>query len=508
MRVEGRRSARLVGLIVLSTAMIWSGCGSSEATGERTSPGDDASSPDAASPEVADGATCPVGVLDDVEGTTEITLWHPWTGITAATLEQIAQAYNAGQDRVRVAVEAQGDYEELLAKYQAALGDPDSLPDIVIHEAAALRFMVDSASAVPASACIATDPDAGEFYDQVLPAVTSAYTVEDVLWPAAFNVAQEVLYVNEDHLEAAGLTADDLPETLDDLRSVAEAIRAAEIPGVQEPFVGLMDSWFFENQLTGVSQPMVDRSNGRDGLAVTSQLDNEHSIATFDWLASMHEDALYRPIPANQPFDTLFAMAMGTSSMLIGTSTAIASIDAAFAGTLDAADLGIDDPAVDVSGLQLEEFGVAVGPAPGLGAPGRGRPGGVAWYLVDGDAASVAAAWDFVSFSNSTENQVRWTLEGSYLPVSDAAREDPVLVDAFETTRRGRWLAIATESLSMLDPQFLGPVVGPYPEMVTAIRQAIERVVLNGQPVQRSVEDLDSELQAQLTRYAGELSGD
>lgn len=454
----------------------------------------------------AASVACPVGAHEDTDGVTEITVWHSWTGITEATLEQIAQDYNASQDRVVVTVEAQGDYEELLAKYQAALADPATLPDIVIHETTALRFMVDSDTAVPASACIEADPEASEFFDQVLPAVTSAYTVEDQLWPAAFSVSQEVLYANQEHLEAAGLSTDDLPETLDELRSVAGSIREAAIPGVQEPFVGLMESWFFENQLTGVGQEIVDRNNGRDGLATVSELDNEHSEATLQWLAAMHDDGLYRAIPHTQPVDGLLAMALGTSSMLIGTSTAITSIDAAFAGTLDAADLGIEDPGVDTSGVQLEEFAVAVAPAPGLDAPGRGRLGGMAWYLVDGDdAAAVAASWDFISFSNRTEHQVRWTLEGSYLPVSEAARQDPAMVEAFETTRRGRWLAIASDSLTTIDPDFPGPVVGPYAQLTTAVRTAIERVVLDDQPVPQAVEELDAGFQEQLTAYADEL---
>lgn len=489
--VQGGRGSRLVATAA-TLVLIGAGCSSSS---------DDAKVIGAQPQEVPAEVACPVGALDTTDGTTAITVWHSWTGLAATTLEQIADVYNASQDRVRVEVQAQGDYEELLAKYQNALADPSSLPDIVIQEATALRFMVDSDSAVPASACIEADTSAGKFYDQVLPVVTGAYTVEDELWPAGFNVAQEVLYVNQDHLEAAGLSAEDLPETLDELRDVAEAIRSVAVPGVEEPFVGLMDSWFLENQLAGVGQEMVDRSNGRDGLAATSELDNESSTATLEWLASMHDAGLYRPIPNTQPVDTLLAMISGTSSMLIGTSTAITSVDAALSGGVEPADLGVDDPSAD----ELDAFRVTVAPGPGLGGAGRGRLGGMAWYLVDGDDASVAASWDFISFSNRTENQVRWTLEGSYLPVSAAARKDPALVEAFGTTRRGRWLATAADSLRGIDPDFPGPVVGPYPQLVGGVRTAIERVVLEDQPVQRAVDDLDAGFQDELTAYADEV---
>ena len=49
--------------------------------------------------------------------------------------------------------------------------------------------------------------------------------------------------------EEAGITA--APTTLAELRSVAEQIKAANIPGVEQPLVMGMDSWFFELFLTG-----------------------------------------------------------------------------------------------------------------------------------------------------------------------------------------------------------------------------------------------------------------
>lgn len=490
MQRPGRRVA-LIG--ALCVALMVGGCSSEGAAGD-----DEAEEASTAS--TPTGVECSVDLQSSDEGPTEIEVWHPWVGVVADTLTAIADEYNASQDAVRVVVQSQGDYEELLAKYQVALGDPELLPDIVIQEVTALRFMVDSASVVPASACIEADPDAAGYYDQVAPAVTAAYTADGQLWPAAFSVAQEVLYLNRDHFSAAGLSPDAPPETLDQLRSTAEAIRDAQIPGVQEPFIGLMDSWFFENQLTGAGQPLVDRDNGRDGLATASELDNDDSVATLSWLGAMHDDGLYRAVPYTDPVATLLAMTGGTSSMLIGTSSAITSVDEAFAGSLDPADIG-------VPGEQFDAFEVDVAAAPGLTGPGRGRIGGMAWYLVDGDDASVAASWDFVSFSNRRDNQVRWTLEGSYLPISAEARQDPVLLEAYETTRRGRWLAIAASALNEIDPDFPGPVVGPYPELVGGVRSAIEAVVIDGADPESAVQELDEQVQARLTEYADEVRG-
>jgi len=208
------RALRALLPLLLALAMVAAACG-----------GDDGG-------EGADGngsgaEDCPVGAHTEADGRTEITVWHAWVGLTKRTIEAIAEDYNESQDAVTVRVEAQGTYEELLKKYEDAIADPDSLPDIVLSEDTTTRFMIDSQTILPAQACIDADPDAAEIYEDILPAVTAAYTVEDVLWPAAFSVSSPVLYANLSHLDQAGLPTDTLPRTLDELRATAEAIKAA-----------------------------------------------------------------------------------------------------------------------------------------------------------------------------------------------------------------------------------------------------------------------------------------
>lgn len=456
----------------------------------------------------ADASSCPVGAFEDADGTTEVTVWHAWVGLTKRTLEEIAADYNASQDRVQVNVEAQGTYEEMLAKYETSIGDPDSLPDIVLSEDTTTRFMIDSQTVLPAQACIDADDAAAEFYDQVLPAVIAGFTVEDQLWPAAFSVSQPILYVNETHLEQAGLpvAADELPGTLDELRSTAEALRDAGV--TDQPLVLRLDAWLLENLLSGADQPVVNEDNGRTGLATESELANDLTNETYEWFKSMYDDGLLNAIPYQNQFDQLFAMALGTSSMLIDTSTAITSVNGAIEGTLTNEEVGAEGLDIDLSTIQLDDLRIGVGLNPGFDSAGKGQIGGAGWYMVDsGDDATISAAWDFLSFFNETPNQVRWTLEGSYLPVSESAREDPSLVEEFETTRRGGWLAIASGSLDELDPEFPGPVLGPYNQFRALVRDSFEQVTLQGEAVGPTVESVDSQFQEELTQYADDVGG-
>ena len=492
---------KILSALVAALALVAAACGGEES-------GDGGSSSGGGS----DLPTCNPDALDDADGVTEITVWHAWVGLTKRTVEAIAEEYNASQDKVKVNVEAQGTYEEMLAKYESAIADPDSLPDIVLSEDTTTQFMIDSATIMPAQSCLDADPDAQAFYDQVLPAVTAGFTVEDVLWPAAFSMSQPVLYANEEHLTAAGLDATDLPGTLDELRAAAEQIKAAKEAGkpglgtVTEPLVLRMDSWYLEHLLTGVGQPLVNENNGRDGLATESELLNDRTTEVYEWFQEMHRDGLLKAVPYSQPYDQLFAMALESSSMLIDTSTAITSVNSAIEGTLKNEDIGAEDLGIDLSTFKFDGLQIAVGLNPGFDEPGRGQIGGAAWYMVDkGDETAIAAAWDFLQHFNETPQQVRWTLEGSYLPVSQAAAEDPTLLEEFEATRRGKWLATAASSLEFLDPEFPGPVFGPYNEFRVNVRDSFEQITLQDADVPATVDRVNNEFQAALEGYAEDI---
>lgn len=498
MSTRPRRRLSLLALLLVA-ALVAAACGGG---GEETSEGGGNGGGG------GDLPTCPVDAIESADGVTEITVWHAWVGLTKRTLESIAEDYNASQDKVKVTVEAQGNYEEMLAKYEAALADPDSLPDIVLSEDTTTQFMIDSGTILPAQSCLDADEEAKAFYDQVLPAVISGYTVQDVLWPAAFSVSQAVLYANQTHFEQANLDPEALPTTLDELRATAEAIRDAGVPGVDKPLVARLDAWYLENMLTGVEQPIVNESNGRDGLATESELLNESTTAVYEWMKAMYDDGLLNAIPYSQPYDQLFAMALGTSSMLIDTSTAITSVNGAIEGTLTNEDLGAEDLDLDLSTIQLDSLRIGVGLNPGLEAAGKGQIGGAAWYMVDGgDDAAISGSWDFLQFFNETPNQVRWTLEGSYLPVSESARQDPALQEEFTTTRRGQWLAIATGSLDELNPDFPGPVMGPYNEFRSEVRQSFEKITLDGQEIDPVLDSVNSAFQTALDEYAADVGG-
>lgn len=456
-----------------------------------------------------DASDCPVDALDSAEAPVEIEVWHAILGLAAQTVEEFAQDYNASQDKVRVTVESQGaNYEEQQTKFEAALRDPDTLPDVMLAEDTNTRFMIDSQAAIPAQACIEADPEAGEVYDQLLPAVSAGYSVQDVQWPASFGVSTPVLYYNKAHFTDAGLDPENPPSNLAEIRSAAEAIAAAKASGAitapeGPPFVYRADAWWLENLATGAGDVLVNEDNGRSGLATESELLNESTSEWMAWMQGMTDAGLQKTVAYSATFDAYLAVATQSSSMLIETSTASTTVDALITGSLNAEDLGLEAGA-DLSGLSFPDLEVGVAQLPGFTDPGSGQIGGNAWYIIGAGKSpeQIAAAWDFLKWVNQTDQQVKWTLQGSYLPVFSSAAESPEMQAFFTDTRPGGWLETAFESLQAVDPEFPGPVIGPYKQFRTALRTAIEDTLIAGKPYDQAFESANADLQQALDAYA------
>lgn len=503
-----RRPGRLRMMLgaLAAIGLIATGCGDGSTDNGSPSPTDGDGAGGSA---LVDPDDCPVDALDDATEPVDLMVWHAWLGKAGQTLEALARDFNASQDKVRVHVESQGAaYEEMHKKFTDAMDTPGSLPDLLLAQDTNLQFLIDSGTVIPADACVAADPEAQEVYDDFEPAVISAYTVEDVMWPAMFNVSQPVLYVNRKHFQAAGLDPDDPPATLAEVREAAETIAAArdsgvaELKGVKKPMVLRLDSAWMENWVTGAGTPMVDNDNGRSGLATESEMMSDTVTEVVTWLHDMADDDLLKPIPFSDTFGQLFSMALQESSILIETSTAITTVDAAIDGTLRNEDIGAEDLGIDLSKVNVGTLDVGVGPNPGLTDAGRGQVGGAAWYIIDrNEPASIAASWAFIRFVLDTPQQVTLTLEGSYLPIRRSARNDAAVVAEFNDTRRGQWLAVAADAVPTLDAEKPGPVVGPYNEFRDIYRNALEKATTAGSDVASTLSESNDKFNTALDAY-------
>jgi len=485
------RRTRTFAALTFAAALAVAACGGNSGGG-----GDDGAE-EGAAPELPE---CPVDALDAVpesELPVEVTLWHSAVAKPEEALNQIADEYNASQDRVQINVESQAtSFEELQRKYNQAIPSND-LPGIALLEDTQTQALADSGTILPAQSCIeADDYDMSDFVQTLV----DYYSIDGVLYPASMTGSNALIYFNVDHFEEAGLDPANPPETLDEIRAAAEAIKEAGI--TDKPFVWHMAPWQVEFWMTGAKIPFVNNNNGRDAPATESVVNSPEALELFEWLDAMNDDGLMLPV-TNVPgqIDHYLALANQQTSFGVEASSAATSVEAFLRGELSAGELTDDgrvNADVDLTGLDIDadEF-------PGIDGPGHIQVGGGVYYMMNTTPPEVqAGAWDFMKWVNTIDMQAVSNLEGGNDPVLVSIADDPEVADTWENTLSGQWLALSFEQQQTgIDPEFPGPLVGPYTEMRTAIRKAVEDMILNDAEPADVLAEAEAEITEAIERY-------
>ncbi|HMJ78483.1 MAG TPA: extracellular solute-binding protein, partial [Iamia sp.] len=399
--------------------------------------------------------------------------------------------FNASQDRVKVVNQSQGtSYDEVLRKYVAGIPSGD-LPALAYLEDVSLKEVVDSGTLLPAEAC----EQASDFEPGTLPVVRDYYTVDGTYWPGYINVSEPILYYNGTHLRAAGLDPAESPETLDELRTMAEAVKE---DGIASPLALILNRWFIESWITGAGETVVNNGNGREGTATESTFDNPVTHEVYDWIKGMADDDLLAGFSATAgQINQYLAVAQQNSSLVLETSTAATAIKAVLGGvTYDDAE-GIDVGEIDPSVIDVRS-----GPFPGLEEPAQVRVSGGYFAMTNtGTPEEQAAAWEFMRWMWEVPQQVTWHLQGSYLPTTQAVAADPAVQEYWETDLAGKMLKVAYDQLVQVDASNQAPLIGPYTDYTEAIKTSLDRLVLEGASVDEVIADADAEIQDALDEY-------
>lgn len=442
---------------------------------------------------------CPAGAHLDVDGTVEIDFWHAYTAQTAEAMEDLAAGFNASQDKIVVTPQAQGSYEELLTKYRESIAF-DDLPALAVTDAQAFRDVVDSGTILPAQSCVETDEFPLTGIDEL---IRSSFSIEGALYPSATFISTPVLYYNRTHFEEAGLDPDSPPQTIAEVRDAARVIKAAGV--AETPLSFLMQGWFVDTWLTGADVSLINADNGRAGNATEATFNGPEALEIYDLIDEMNDEGLLLPF-SNVPGEVGQFLALanpGTASMLFETSTASTTIAGVLGGTSNLSDLiteaGLDGDQVGATDLTID---VDVAPFPGLEEPGQIFASGGLVYMTDtGSDAERAAAWEFVKYVNEAAQQKVIHLKGSYLPVNADVASDPEVQAVWENDAAGQWLATAFAQLADIDPDFPGPIVGPFTEHRDIINDSLERLILSGDDSATVLADAEAALTEALDAY-------
>lgn len=457
---------------------------------------------DAADGDGNDLPECDLAAFDEAvaDGPVEIELWFGGlAGSAQQAMSDIADAFNEHQDDVVITAQDQGiAYEEVYRSFDtASAAGADQLPDMVYLQAEDFASTIDSGRVLPAQACMeAADYD----MTNIEPIARNYYSRDGVLQAGYMNTSNPVLYYNGNHFAQAGLDMNEPPETLEELRTVAQTIQDAGVAAA--PLVVKLDRWIFASYLTAAGVEIVDGNNGRSDAPTEATFDVEETRELFELFRQMDEDGLVQFVPNEEgSIEQYLPLATGDASMVVETSTATTTIRDTMAGDLDAADVGVD---AEASGIDTDDIVPMAAPLPGIEEAGEIIPTGGAFYIMNtSDAAEQVAAWKFMEFMLDPEFGVEWLTAGGYVPSVKAVVDDPEVQAYLEEDVAGLMTAHAIEQMQGTDPDRPGPAMGPYIDFTEEFQGALESVFLADGDIDSSLETAEQNVTAAIERYYG-----
>lgn len=317
-----------------------------------------------------------------------VVFWSPYGGVNGKAVDSLVAKFNDAQQDVYVEVQFQGSYDDVAQKIAAALVAKQA-PDLaVLSDVTWERFFLNDA----------LEPLNGYFTDGFGPAVFQSklfgeYVVKDQSWAVPFARSTPILYYNRDAFAKAGLP-DRAPRTWSELRSWGPELAKVQSGGRSLrtiAFAKIDGDWQFQGNVWQFGGAYSD------GLDV--KIDQDGAVAAGEWQRQMvHE--------------------LGLAYMASSASTDFAN---GLVGVIQESTGGMKTI------TSKAKFEVGAGFIPSEVAAGIATGGGGIGMLRNISAERKQAAAAFLAFLARPENSAWWTTQTGYLPVVNAAREDPEL---------------------------------------------------------------------------------
>ena len=419
---------------------------------------------------------CPLSTLAHHKGTVSIDMWESMHTTLTKTLTALTDTFNSSQSKVHVNLVQQASYTDTWTKYQAGLTN-GQLPAVVQLTSIDLQAMSDSRSALPAQACIkASRYKTSDFVARIL----NAFKVGGVQVGMPFALSSPVLTYTQLAFQAAGISVP--PATLDQMVADAAALKAHGSGMALK-----LDPWHLETWLATANQLFVNNKNGRAKRATKSVFDNATARRIWSDLNQMvtKGDAITTQAQGANPYDNLLAIGSGQVGMTIDTSAVLSTVYTI------------------LSGGQYPNVKLGVAPLPVYSTKVKGgiEPGGSALYIPNRiSKVDQAAAWDFISFLDSTTSQATWAAGTGYIPIRKSAAKSATVQSLWQ---KSPGFKMSYEQLvsGAVTPATAGAALGPYPQVRQIELTSEESMFQQGVSPAKALASAASKIDQTLAQY-------
>ncbi len=186
------------------------------------------------------------------------------------------------------------DYGPLLDSYILAQ-EQGSPPAIMQLFEVGTQFAIDSGYFKPASEIVGDRTEVlGQpvDFDDIIPVVSSYYTIGGAWSSVAWNTSTPILYANQTILDQVGI--EDLPETWQEVEAACAQLQPLmDDDTINGCIVWPNHGWFFEQWLAQQNTELVNNGNGRDARPTEVQLTSDAAINIVEWHKDMYSAGYY-----------------------------------------------------------------------------------------------------------------------------------------------------------------------------------------------------------------------
>jgi len=404
------------------------------------------------------------------DGPVSIDFWYSVGGSSADALMKQVDAFNSSNSfNITINPIYQGDYTETAAKLTNAVQSGDT-PVLLQGGDTFSAYLHDSGLATAPESVATFD---GQAYngDGVVAAAANYYTFDSKLWAVPLMVSQPAVFFDATKLQAAGLSGENPPKSIDELFDWADKIYAATGAA---GLVFQQNEWWNEqfSALNNVVYCTPDNGLGSEAATAFDFVNDDLVNVWTHYQKSLQAGAIVNVgsdgVAAQNAFSVGQAAMLLASSASLGTTTAAAAFD-------------------------INAFALPVATEGGGAVPG----GSALWVLGEGHSDNEkAAAVEFARFMGSADVQRQIFEDSGYLPSNQEALDGLLTSETSQPKLALLKQLTATAKTSATG----GCHNGAFGQSRADVRSAIQAIA-GGADVQSSLENAQSKGTDQLADY-------
>ncbi len=314
-------------------------------------------------------------IVTEITEPVEISFWHAMSGDLEKTLENLTDKFMEANPNITVTLQNQSSYNDLQQKMTATLASPKDLPTLTQAYPHWMINAMQDELLVDLKPYIENETIGSENYNDMLEGFKTASEIDGKIYGMPFNKSTEVIWYNKTLFDELGL---EVPTTFEEFAQVAKTI--TEKKGIVGAGFDALNN-FYTTYLKNKGADFNSETDAESVEAANYYLDG---IKEGYFRIAGTDMYLSGPFAAEQ-----LGMYVGSNA---GESFVKQGVDGKF------------------------EIGVAPYPAESVMQQGTDL-----YMFSNATAEQRTAAFEFLKFLTSTENQITWGVETGYIPATHAA---------------------------------------------------------------------------------------